>query len=182
MALAQLSPQSCRREFNFYCALDSVDAERLHQVLSDWLQSQSLPTAPYLPAAHPTLRGFLTGSIDLLFEQAGQYFILDWKTNRPLPHQAEVCASYDADGMQAQMLKGAYYLQALIYSAALDHYLRLHLGAKFNWEQHMGGFIYCFVRGLSPSTGWLQQRFPEILVQRAQQALGMQLGKGGNGF
>lgn len=182
MALAQLSPQSCRREFNFYCALDSVDAERLHQVLSDWLQSQSLPTAPYLPAAHPTLRGFLTGSIDLLFEQAGQYFILDWKTNRPLPHQAEVCASYDADGMQTQMLKGAYYLQALIYSAALDHYLRLHLGAKFNWEQHMGGFIYCFVRGLSPSTGWLQQRFPEILVQRAQQALGMQLGKGGNGF
>lgn len=182
MALAQLSPQSCRREFSFYCALDGVDAERLHQVLSDWLQSESLPTTPYLSAAHPTLRGFLTGSIDLLFEHAGQYFILDWKTNRPLPHQAECCASYDLSGMQAQMLKGGYYLQALIYSAALDYYLRLSLGAEFEWERHMGGFIYCFVRGLSPATGWLQQRFPETLVQQAQQALGMQLGKDGNGY
>ena len=182
MELAQLSPQSCCREFSFYCALDGVDAKRLHELLSDWLQAESLPTTPYLPAAHPTLRGFLTGSIDLLFEHAGQYFILDWKTNRPLPHQAESCASYDVGGMQAQMLKGAYYLQALIYSAALDHYLRQCLGAEFKWEQHMGGFIYCFVRGLSPSTGWLHQRFPETLVQQAQQALGMLLKKDGDGF
>ena len=182
MELAQLSYQTCKREFSFYCAVDSVDAERLFQVLSNWLQTQSLPITPYLPAAHPILRGFLTGSIDLLFEHAGQYFILDWKTNRPLPNQPECCASYDESGMQAQMHKGAYYLQALIYSAALDHYLRRTLGTEFDWERDVGGFIYCFVRGLTPTTGWLHRRFPKIVVQQAQQALGMQLGKNGDGF
>ena len=45
MALAQLSPV-LSPGVQFLLRLDSVDAERLHQVLSDWLQSQSLPTAP----------------------------------------------------------------------------------------------------------------------------------------
>jgi len=52
--------------------------------------------------------------------------------------------------MQQAMAEHHYYLQYLIYSVALQRYLRLRL-ADYAWETHVGGVLYLFLRGMQPS-------------------------------
>ncbi|MFT4901435.1 MAG: exodeoxyribonuclease V beta subunit [Lentimonas sp.] len=171
LSLAQLDHAHCLHEMEFYFPVESVDLAGLESVIAHWAQRQGLPYK-VAPQHCPRIDGFLTGSIDLFFEHAGRYYVLDWKTNSPLSGQARDCSSYNREGMHAQMTHGRYYLQALIYSVAASAYLRDQLGQRFNWAQHMGGFVYCFVRGLSADTGWLQTTFSEEEVARAADALG----------
>jgi exodeoxyribonuclease V beta subunit len=43
-----------------------------------------------------------------------------------------------------------YYLQYLVYMVALHRYLESRL-PDYDYESHMGGVFYLFVRGMSPS-------------------------------
>lgn len=171
IALSRLPREQCLHEMEFYFPVHAVDVAALEGVIESWANRQQLE---YLPMryASPAIDGFLTGSIDLFFEQDGRYYILDWKSNSPLPGQVRRRSSYSIDGMHAHMCHGRYYLQALIYSVAAAAHLRLHLGEAFDWETHVGGFIYCFLRGLGEKTGWLLSRFTESEVRRAAAALG----------
>lgn len=171
LSLAQLDHAHCLHEMEFYFPVSAVNVAGLEAVIARWAARQELDYSG-VSQSSPPIDGFLTGSIDLFFEQAGRYYVLDWKTNSPLPGQARDCSSYDRAGLHAQMSHGRYYLQALIYSVAAAAYLQDRLGAAFNWEQHMCGFIYCFVRGLSPSTGWWQSAFSPAEICQAAEALG----------
>ena len=169
--LATLAPQACMTEMEFYFPIQQVDLQRLEQVLVNWGQRVGLE---YAATAYPakTLQGFLTGSVDLFFMQGGRYTLLDWKTNRPLKQHRPLRSDYNRAGMHQHMVHGRYYLQALIYSVATSIYLRQRLGQRFDWETHIGGFIYCFVRGLGEGTGWLHEAFSEAEVREAAEALG----------
>jgi len=92
-----------------------------------------------------TLRGFLKGFIDLVFEHDGRYFVLDWKSN----HLGDTPAHYGQDTMAAAMRDQGYHLQALLYLVALDRYLR-HRLADYDAQRHLGGAVYLFVRGVRP--------------------------------
>jgi exodeoxyribonuclease V beta subunit len=99
-----------------------------------------------MPAlSFPALQGFLRGFIDLIFESGGRYFILDWKSN----HLGYATADYAADGMAQSMAEHAYHLQYLLYTVALHRYLELRLPA-YRYEEHFGGVLYLFVRGVRP--------------------------------
>lgn len=172
LSLAQLDHAHCMHEMEFYFPVEAVDVGALEAVIESWATRQGLEYTAHGQNAL-AIDGFLTGSIDLFFEQGGRYYVLDWKTNSPLPGQARDYSSYDRAGLHEQMVHGRYYLQALIYSVAAAQYLRSALRANFDWETHMGGFIYCFVRGLSSNTGWLQSAFSEAEVSGAAQALGL---------
>lgn len=94
--------------------------------------------------------GYMTGFIDLCFEQAGRYYIVDWKSNR-LDGRPE---SFDrAGGLAAEMARHAYFLQYLIYTVAFDAQLRQSLGAAYDYERDFGGVFYLFVRGMGTGSG-----------------------------
>ncbi len=94
------------------------------------------------------LQGYLRGFIDLVFEQQGRYWVLDWKSN----HLGERPADYAAAALERAMAAHGYTLQALLYLVALHRHLARRL-PDYRYEQHVGGALYLFVRGVRP--GWL---------------------------
>ena len=94
------------------------------------------------------LSGILNGKIDLLFEHEGRYYLLDWKSNH-LGNRAE---DYNEATMAEAMEENNFHLQYYLYSLALYRYLLLRLGDEFNYEQHVGGVYYLFVRGMRKGT------------------------------
>jgi exodeoxyribonuclease V beta subunit len=111
------------------------------------MQRLQLPT-PAL--GFGTLRGYLRGFIDLVFEHQGRWFVLDWKSN----HLGDSPADYSDAGLQRAMAHHGYHLQALIYALALQRHLRQRL-PDYRHAQHFGGVLYLFVRGVRPA--WMQQ-------------------------
>jgi exodeoxyribonuclease V beta subunit len=102
------------------------------------------------PALKPgTLEGYLKGFIDLVFEHQGRFFVLDWKSN----HLGYRAADYGTEPLAGAMAEHGYHLQYLIYTVALDRYLRLRL-QNYDYEAHFGGVLYLFVRGVRAN--WTQ--------------------------
>ena len=66
------------------------------------------------------LEGYLKGYIDLVFEHSGRYYVLDWKSN----HLGYAPSDYGPAALQAAMAEHSYHLQYLLYSLAVDRYLR----------------------------------------------------------
>jgi exodeoxyribonuclease V beta subunit len=108
--------------------------------------------APHLrdPVLSADLRGYLTGSLDLVFRLPGdRFFLADYKTNKLSP-PGETLTSwhYRPDALQAEMDAAHYPLQAILYAVALHRYLRWRLPG-YEPETHLGGVLYLFVRGMS---------------------------------
>ena len=95
-----------------------------------------------------TLQGYLKGFVDLVFEQGGRYYVLDWKSN----HLGDTPADYAAEPLAAAMAEHGYHLQYLLYALALDRYLKRRL-PDYRHDSHFGGILYLFVRGVRPT--WL---------------------------
>lgn len=83
--------------------------------------------------------GFMTGSIDLVFEHDGRYYFADWKTNR--------LDDYGQGSLKEEMFKDGYILQLYIYATALDRFLQARLPG-YCFETHFGGGYYLFVRNV----------------------------------
>lgn len=158
-------------EMEFYFPVQAVDIAGLERVIVKWARRNGMTYAPggLAPSA---IDGFLTGSVDLFFRSEGSFHVLDWKTNSPASGLPRNLTSYDAAGIHALMSEGHYYLQALIYTVATSRYLRDRLADAFDFERHVGGFIYCFLRGLGPGTGWFHGTFVEEDIEQAARALG----------
>jgi exodeoxyribonuclease V beta subunit len=108
--------------------------------------------------ADQPLRGYLTGSIDVVLRVPGAeapgYLVVDYKTNRLHPLGEEPALwHYRAEALQAAMFAADYPLQALLYQVALHRYL--------TWRQpgydpavHLRGALYLFLRGMpGPDAG-----------------------------
>lgn len=93
------------------------------------------------------LSGYLNGFIDLVFEHDGRFFVLDWKSN----HLGMTSGDYDRAAMAKEMARHGYHLQYLLYSVALDRFLR-HRLPDYDPQRHFGGAVYLFLRGVRP--GW----------------------------
>ncbi|MFZ5657115.1 MAG: PD-(D/E)XK nuclease family protein, partial [Pseudomonadota bacterium] len=145
-----------RAEMEFHFALKDVPVDALlatvqaHGLLAD---RQGFGT-------RRRLDGLMTGKIDLVYAQGGQYFVLDYKTNR-LP-------DYSPASLERAMHEGEYTLQAAIYTLALHRWLRFRLGEGYDYEHCVGGVRYVFCRGVdacrAPSPGIHAQRLPRELV------------------
>jgi exodeoxyribonuclease V beta subunit len=91
------------------------------------------------------LEGYLKGFIDLVFEHGGRYYLLDWKSN----HLGYAAADYGPGALETAMAEHSYHLQYLLYSVAVDRYLR-HRVPGYRHDSHFGGVLYLFVRGVRP--------------------------------
>jgi exodeoxyribonuclease V beta subunit len=94
------------------------------------------------------VRGFMTGSMDLVFEFDGRFYLVDYKSN----WLGGDLDAYRGDRLSEVMGREAYDLQYLIYTVALHRYLGQRV-AGYEYARHFGGVFYLFVRGIDPARG-----------------------------
>ncbi len=109
-----------------------------------------------------SIEGFLTGSLDLLCEHENRFFVFDWKSNW-LGDSAE---DYTPARLLADAQQNDYVLQYHLYVLAVHRHLKARL-PNYDYEHHMGGACYVYLRGLkdgSGATGVFCDRPPYTLI------------------
>jgi exodeoxyribonuclease V beta subunit len=111
-----------------------------------------------------SVRGFLTGSLDLVLRFAGpsgpRFAVLDYKTNwLGEPDEPLTAFYYRPEAIEAEMRRHHYVLQALLYTVALHRYLRWRLPG-YDAERNLAGVVYLFVRGMTGPGGPTVQGTP----------------------
>jgi exodeoxyribonuclease V beta subunit len=89
------------------------------------------------------LNGMVKGFIDLVFCHQGRYYVMDYKSN----YLGANGQAYGAKAMAAAMLEHRYDLQYVLYTLALHRLLKARLSG-YDYQRHMGGVIYLFLRGV----------------------------------
>ncbi len=111
--------------------------------------------------------GYMGGFIDLVFRYRGRYYLLDWKSN--------YLERYDRIDLEASIQASQYDLQYMLYSLALDKWLR-SLIPDYDFDIHFGGLYYIYLRGMRiadpsgifafrPTLDQMQTQFPEHLAK-----------------
>ena len=114
-------------------------------------------------------RGFLTGSIDLVFQWQQRWWVADWKSNwlgrRNSQGQVVACgpADYQQSAMAELMVRSHYPLQAHLYLVALHRYLHWRLPG-YEPAEHLGGYAYVFLRGVPGPMADPEAGVPGVLV------------------
>ena len=101
------------------------------------------------------LKGYLSGSVDVVLRIGDRYVVVDYKTNwLGDPAEPLTAADYAQPRLAEAMLHSDYPLQALLYSVVLHRFLRWRLPG-YAPEKHLGGVMYLFLRGMcGPDTPW----------------------------
>jgi exodeoxyribonuclease V beta subunit len=163
--LFTLEPARQRAEMAFQFVLDAVSLRALREACARHGAADLLPAN--LPGT--TLVGLMSGKIDLIFEHAGRFHVLDYKTN----YLGDGLADYAPARLATAMDEHHYGFQALLYTVALERYLRQRL-PDYDRERHLGESIYLFVRacGLAPGLGVWRRRFDAALLDAVDAVLG----------
>ena len=169
--LAQLAPEQRLNEMNFDLPLGLVRARALARPFSDhpegWFGADYAERLAQLDVAS---QGFLTGSIDLVFRHGERWWVADWKSNwlgeRDGQGQPLRCGPrhYTPAAMAELMAANHYPLQAHLYLVALHRYLRWRLPG-YSPEQHLGGYVYVFLRGV-PGTTSATRAVPGMFLEQ----------------
>ncbi len=100
------------------------------------------------PVLATQVRGFLTGSIDLVARVGNRHVVVDYKTNRLAPPGQRLTSRHYRPEALARAMQDAHYpLQAALYAVALHRYLRWRLQG-YDPGRHLGGAAYLFLRGM----------------------------------
>jgi exodeoxyribonuclease V beta subunit len=145
LRLRELAPAQRVVEMGFEFPLAPLDAPRLNAMLCahDPLAREAQPLA------FASVRGMLSGFIDLVFEYRGQYYVADYKSN----HLGNQLADYAPARLRASIIEHRYDLQYALYTVALARLLRARLGAGYDYDRHVGGVYYLFLRGIRAAAG-----------------------------
>jgi len=152
LTLMALDPARRLNEWPFLFASPALDLSALRRLLVRY-------GYPDIALESATLAGYVKGFIDLVVEHEGRFWIIDWKSNHLGIHPAD----YGAAGLEAAMAHHAYHLQALLYTLALHRYLKARQ-PRYDYDAHIGGYAYLFVRGVRPS--WRDAAAPAGVYRR----------------
>ncbi|TXK60961.1 UvrD-helicase domain-containing protein [Alkalisalibacterium limincola] len=163
LVLGALPAHALRAEMGFHFPLDAVSLDALRRAAREHDEPDLVP-----PGTTDTLRGLMTGKIDLTLEHAGRFHVLDYKGNWLGP----AVADYQGEALTRAMDAHHYRFQALIYTVAVHRYLRQRVPG-YDPARHLGEGIYLFVRaaGLAPGAGVWAHRFPDALIDAVDVAL-----------
>lgn len=149
-------------ELEFWIAAEAVDVERLDRLVC----AHTLAGAARPALAPAQLNGMLKGFIDLVFEHEGRYYVVDYKSNWLGPDDA----AYVPAALRDAILAARYELQYVLYLFALHRLLRARL-PDYDYDLHVGGAVYLFLRGrAAPGQGMHFER-PERALFDALDAL-----------
>jgi exodeoxyribonuclease V beta subunit len=101
------------------------------------------------PMLRADLRGYLTGTIDLVARLGGGYAIMDYKTNRLAAAGEALTAWHHRPEVLAEEMRRSHYaLQALLYAVALHRYLRWR-APGYDPDRDRPAILYLFLRGMT---------------------------------
>jgi len=145
VTLADLSTGQYQAELEFLIGADNVDVHALDQLITQ--HTFSGKPRPRLLATQ--VNGLLKGFIDLVFVHNQQYYVADYKFNALGNNDA----AYTAEVLEAAMLSKRYDVQFALYLLALHRLLKVRLGVNYDYDTHIGGGLYLFLRGWQGPTG-----------------------------
>lgn len=148
--LSEIDPREKKCEFEFLYEFGQKFAtaklfEAAGKIFSDKF---GIPCPEFTEESSTYAQGFFNGSIDLFFRKNGKFYIVDWKTNK-----LANMALYQNETLKYAMAGSRYYLQYMIYTAALFKYLKERLapcGSEQElYDKYFGGVRYLFLRGFA---------------------------------
>ena len=135
LTLSQLNSQNAWPEMGFTFKTHGVSTHHIDRLIGNAIHpGQARPSLQT-----QQLNGLLTGFMDIVLEHQGRYYVLDYKSNK-LPN-------YTPDSIMGSMLSHRYDVQYTLYTLAVHRLLKSRLKG-YNYEQHMGGAIYLYLRGI----------------------------------
>ena len=159
LCLQQLTPQQMWPEMDFSLCAGRVASGDLDALI----QQHVLPGQARPALQHQVMQGMLTGFMDLVVEHDGRYWVLDYKSNK--------LDQYQAPALQSAVLAKRYEVQYVLYILAVHRLLKNRLSG-YHYEQHMGGAVYLFLRGIDdPGAGVHALRPPWVLIDQLDQLL-----------
>ena len=147
-------------EMSFLFSLDKVNMSEFNRILNKFSIAALNPGKNI----SSTMHGLMTGFIDLVYRYDGRFFIADYKSN----YLGTGAADYARANLAFAVFEHRYDIQYLIYTLALHRYLGSRL-PDYNYEEHMGGVQYLFLRGMGPGqpvgTGVFGEYPPPALIR-----------------
>jgi len=137
-------------ELEFYFPLKKLSASGLQEILAKHKCPASFSDVPehMEKLDFAPLRGFMKGFMDMVFRFRERFYLVDWKSNF-LGSRVE---DYSPLKLSAAMEESYYVLQYLIYTVALNQYLKLRI-PRYSYENYFGCVYYVFLRGVDPEKG-----------------------------
>ncbi|SDU26662.1 exodeoxyribonuclease V subunit beta [Halopseudomonas salegens] len=165
-SLTQLQPGQYQSELQFLFAAQGVKAARIDALV----RAETLDGGDYPQLGADMLNGLFKGYIDLVFEHQGRYWVVDYKSNWLGPD----AGSYSQAAMYQSVQAHRYDLQYVFYVLALHRQLKARLPG-YDYDQHVGGAVYWFLRGVdAPSGGLWQARPSRALIETLDQLFASQ--------
>lgn len=139
-------------ELEFWFEATGVQTGELDRLVS----RQTMDSAPRPELLPNRLNGMMRGFIDLVFEHEGRYYVLDYKSN----HLGDRPEAYSIDAMRNSVLEKRYDLQFALYTLALHRLLKSRL-PDYDYDRHVGGAVYLYLRGCGSETGGIFHERPD---------------------
>jgi len=136
LSLALIADEYAVKEMEFTLHLDPISTTELNRILSRESTVSVL--------GRRDLEGYLSGFIDLVFKHRNRYYVVDYKTNNLGPESA-----YRNEGLVEAMQVHNYGLQYWLYTLVVHRFLHNWVEG-YRYEEHFGGVMYLFVRGMQP--------------------------------
>lgn len=144
-------------EMEFWIAVSDADAAQIDALV----RRHTLGGAERPPLLPGRLNGMLKGFVDLAIEREGRYYIVDYKSNWLGPDDD----AYTEEAMRREILNQRYDLQYAFYLLALHRLLKLRL-PDYDYDRHIGGALYLFLRGSQAAgRGLHAERPPRVLIE-----------------
>lgn len=124
---------------------ENFKAQDISRLFQQYLPDEIDKHVTLVPQNKAHLYRYLRGEIDLVYEHAGKYYVVDYKSN----FLGNSLSDYNEDTLKQAMSKAGYWLQAAIYQVALHRFLsmRIHDYAG-NEDKYLGAVEYVFLRGV----------------------------------
>ena len=130
-------------EFNMGLS-ETFRAQDINRLFQQYLPDDVDKHISLVPQTKAHLYRYLRGEIDLVYEHAGKYYVVDYKSN----FLGNSLSDYSENTLKQAMSKAGYWLQAAIYQVALHRFLAIRIDDYTgNEHKYLGAVEYMFLRG-----------------------------------
>ena len=131
-------------EFNMGLS-ENFKAQDITRLFQQYLPDETDKHVTLVAQNKAYLYRYLRGEIDLVYEHAGKYYVVDYKSN----FLGNSLSDYDENTLKQAMSKAGYWLQAAIYQVALHRFLAMRISNYAgNEDKYLGAVEYVFLRGV----------------------------------
>ncbi|MBH0095456.1 UvrD-helicase domain-containing protein [Psychrobacter sp. NZS113] len=131
-------------EFNMGLS-ENFKAQDISRLFQQYLPDEIDKHVTLVPQNKAHLYRYLRGEIDLVYEHAGKYYVVDYKSN----FLGNSLSDYNENTLKQAMSKAGYWLQAAIYQVALHRFLAMRISDYTgNEDKYLGAVEYVFLRGV----------------------------------